>query len=468
MNYESMSCSDLRKECQRRLIKGVSKSSKKDLIFTLKCNDTFGFKISLKNPGCTWERMIELDPLVLHIKSVENLLNHLKGIETTTNKISVSRLQSINNNNNHKKLFIYDGRAIFSPLLDELDDISEPVRTTHNDKEKFQIALDREYENLNIGDITLEKLIHLGNAYTPIMKDRFAFDYEKLHQVVPYLEELDSYIGWDAVKQKIVSILIPILLHLDAEKSMTHTVIMGPPGVGKTTLGIILSKIYGVCGLIENPKGSFKVFRKSDLIGEFLGQTAIKTQKAIDSSLGGVMFIDEAYSLGVSNPDGNGASYAKECIDTINQNLTENAGKFICIIAGYEDLLKKQFFSINYGLERRFPISFRIDKYSADDLTKILFKKVLEEQYEITSSHKEIDAFVTKHYKEFSFYAGDIENLIQFVKRRHALAIFGKGPALRKKLTLENFDQGFLDFVENKSKKEQEEEPPRALLSMYI
>jgi replication-associated recombination protein RarA len=231
---------------------------------------------------------------------------------------------------------------------------------------------------------------------------------------------------------------------------------MGPPGVGKTSLGLILSKIYSKCGLIKNPTGKFNIFRKSDLIGEYLGQTAIKTQKAIDSCIGGVMFIDEAYSLGVINQEGNNPSYAKECLDTLNQNLTENVGKFICIIAGYEDLLKKQFFSLNYGLERRFPIIFNIKNYTSDELSQIFMKKIIEQNYEMDIDKKTIDKFIEKHYKEFKFYAGDIDTLIPFIKRHHALSIFGKSVTLRKKITMENLNDGINDFIANRQKEEKE------------
>ena len=82
-------------------------------------------------------------------------------------------------------------------------------------------------------------------------------------------------------------------------------------------------------GFLKN--NIFKMVKRSDLIGQYLGQTSIKTQKVIDEVIGGVLFIDEAYSLGNSEKRD---SYSKECLDTINRNLTENGNKFICIIAG--------------------------------------------------------------------------------------------------------------------------------------
>ena len=106
-------------------------------------------------------------------------------------------------------------------------------------------------------------------------------------------------------------------------------------------MGVIKGNKRNIYG--EN-KYEFKIVKRSDLIGKYLGHTAAKTQKVIDSCKGGVLFIDEAYSLG--NPEGRD-SFSKECIDTINQNLTENKANLLCIIAGYKDALDKCFFAYN-------------------------------------------------------------------------------------------------------------------------
>jgi hypothetical protein len=154
---------------------------------------------------------------------------------------------------------------------------------------------------------------------------------------------------------------------------MIHTVIEGPPGVGKTTLGYILGEIYSNLDIIEQPKNKtnqlkFKIVKRSDLVAKYLGQTSHRTQEAINSVLGGVLFIDEAYSLGNNDVDD---SYSKECLDTLNQNLSEKKNQFLCIIAGYKDALERNFFAYNEGLKRRFPFTYTIEEYTPNELKNI-------------------------------------------------------------------------------------------------
>jgi SpoVK/Ycf46/Vps4 family AAA+-type ATPase len=172
-----------------------------------------------------------------------------------------------------------------------------------------------------------------------------------------------------SVKDNIINQIVFFLQGLNNEdpdkNDMMHTVITGPPGVGKTELGKILGKVYKAMGILSSDK--MKIVSRSDLVGKYLGHTAKKTQEVIDECKGGIMFIDEAYSLG--NKEGRD-SFAKECIDTINQNLTERRD-FLCIIAGYRDALDDCFFSYNEGLKRRFSFRYDIEAYDANELKHI-------------------------------------------------------------------------------------------------
>src|SRR4029078_8344221 len=125
------------------------------------------------------------------------------------------------------------------------------------------------------------------------------------------------------------------------------------------------SKVYKEMGVLS--KGHFTLVTRSDLIAKYLGQTAIKTQEVINNCEGGVMFIDEAYALGHSEGRD---SFSKECLDTLNQNLSEKRD-FLCIIAGYKDALEKCFFSMNDGLARRFNFRYDIESYTPEELMEI-------------------------------------------------------------------------------------------------
>jgi Holliday junction resolvasome RuvABC ATP-dependent DNA helicase subunit len=147
----------------------------------------------------------------------------------------------------------------------------------------------------------------------------------KLNKILPSLIKLQKLTGMVSVKKTIVGHILYFLMNYEKNQDMIHTVIEGPPGVGKTTLGYILGEIYSNLDIIEQPKNKtnqlkFKIVKRSDLVAKYLGQTSHRTQEAINSVLGGVLFIDEAYSLGNNDVDD---SYSKECLDTLNQNLSE-------------------------------------------------------------------------------------------------------------------------------------------------
>ena len=205
---------------------------------------------------------------------------------------------------------------------------------------------------------------------------------------------------------------------------MLHTVIQGAPGVGKTMVAQIIGEIYWKLGIINSGIDNdykFKIVKRSDLIGQYLGTTAKKTQDVINSCIGGVMFIDEAYSLGNEEKRD---IYAKECIDTINQNLTEKKGQFLCIIAGYEKDLNTCFFSYNPGLRRRFPFVYTINKYSHEDLSRIFRSMITKDKWRLNIDSGTLDEIFKNNYDVFVNMAGDIETLVFNCKLEHSTRVF--------------------------------------------
>ena len=244
--------------------------------------------------------------------------------------------------------------------------------------------------------------------------------YKKLYNLIPSLEKLQKVIGMKRVKEDVFKMICYFIHGLNGTGELNHCVITGPPGVGKTTLASILGDIYLGLGFLKN--NNFIVAKRSDLIGKYCGHTAVQTQEVIDKAEGGVLFIDEVYSLG--NP-GKRDVFTKECIDTINQNLTEKGDKFLCIIAGYEDDVEKCFFAYNKGLERRFPLRFKIDKYDSNELLLILKKFTNEEFWKI-----EDDKFILKLLKDnkdlFKYYGGDMKILFQNAKKIFSLRLMNE------------------------------------------
>ena len=305
---------------------------------------------------------------------------------------------------------------------------------------------------------SIDDLIKIGKMYDPTSNFRYNIDIKKINKLIEPLTDLKNMIGLDSVKKNIINQIIYFLCDFDSENNdMMHTVITGPPGVGKTKLGTILGDIYFNLGILKPIKKSrkrfnksekfpFKIVKRSDLIGKYLGHTASKTQDVIDSCDGGVMFIDEAYSLG--NAEGRD-SFSKECIDTINQNLTERKSNFLCIIAGYKDALESCFFSYNEGLSRRFTFRYEIEKYSCNELKLIFTNMVKEINWELEESNK-IDKFFEKNHKHFKNMAGDMETLLFNCKITHSKRVFGNDE-IKKKLNTEDLENGFKNFVNNRT-----------------
>jgi len=357
-------------------------------------------------------------------------------------------------------------------------DVEEPIKI---EPEKFQEIIFTD-EIRNIKD-----LITLSKKYVIEPNIKYSINLQKLNNIVPYLVELDEMIGMDDIKVGLTNQLMYFLQDFEYTH-MLHTIIEGPPGVGKTCLGKILGKIYFELKCINtnvqnknvemdeidndksinflftslmnnrekekakvnNDKFKFKIAKRSDFVGQYVGHTAVKTQKLINECFGGVLFIDEAYSLGADDP------FSKECINTLNQNLSENGDKFICIIAGYADSLESNFFSYNSGLQRRFPFRYSIPKYTGTELTLILKNKINKENYSIDSEFsKSLDKFIDNNKEYLPNYGGDIETLFFQMKMMHAKRVFGKSIQLRKIFDKDDIVNGFNELKKNQKKKEE-------------
>ena len=294
---------------------------------------------------------------------------------------------------------------------------------------------------------SLEDLIELAESIDEDYdkEKTYVLDLESLKFMLPSLKKLQSMIGLNDIKSKIVNQILFYLQGLDeSNQDMLHTVIEGGPGVGKTEIAKILGEIYNSLGILSN--GKFTSVKRSDLIGGYLGQTASKTQKVLEKSNGGVLFIDEAYSLG--NEEGKDI-YSKECIDTITAFLSENKNDFVCIIAGYRDSLRECFFKYNRGLERRFPWTYTINSYNEYELKKIYEKMASDNNWKVDCP---VDFFRDK-LSSFKNFGGDMETLFHKSKLAHSKRSLKLSKDKKKLITSDDLQEGYRLFKKDTEEK---------------
>ncbi len=252
-------------------------------------------------------------------------------------------------------------------------------------------------------------------------------------------------IGLSNLKKSIVDQLLYFIqkLHIGNTSDFKHTILSGPPGTGKTEIAKLLGLLYSKIGVLKN--NTFQKVTRSDLVAGYLGQTAMKTQKVIEKSIGGVLFIDEAYSLADYSQND---SFSKECIDTICEALSDHKDDLMVIIAGYEEELNETFFKMNRGLESRFIWRFNMDLYTSSELEKILLKNIYESGWSMEDII--LDGWFDKKLNTFKNYGRDIDALFTYTKISHGRRIYGKNMDLRKQLLLDDLDKGYEIFMKNK------------------
>jgi SpoVK/Ycf46/Vps4 family AAA+-type ATPase len=212
-----------------------------------------------------------------------------------------------------------------------------------------------------------------GQQAAEAARDRAAAEQPEI-TIDEAMAELDDMVGLTAVKDQIRSIAASIeaarrraLAGHVADKPMQHFVFLGPPGTGKTAVARIVARIFYAFGLLDTP--AVVEAHRADLIGEYLGATAIKTNELVDSALGGVLFIDEAYSL-VNEGDGQGDRFGNEAVQALLKRAEDDRDDLIIILAGYERQMET-FLASNPGLTSRFAIRVKFPGYSPAELLSL-------------------------------------------------------------------------------------------------
>ena len=323
--------------------------------------------------------------------------------------------------------------------------------------EKEKINIEREINGL-------QDLLNIIEDYPYDENKIYNIDLEKLHSIKEPLFKLYSLIGLQELKTNISDQIIYYLqkLHIPKKENKInedylHTVLYGPPGTGKTEIAMILGDIFCKMDILKSNK--FRKVTRSDLIAGYLGQTALKTRDVIKDSLGGVLFIDEAYSLGNAEKRD---SFAKECLDTLCESLSNHKNELMVIIAGYEEELNNCFFSFNPGLKSRFTWNYKINEYSSEELKDIFIKKVNDNGWTISDEIK--CKFFEDNKLLFKSFGRDIENFFSKIKIAHSRRVFCLEDTEKTKITFRDIEKGLELFKNNNDSKEKDDNKLIALM----
>ena len=251
-------------------------------------------------------------------------------------------------------------------------------------------------QNVDITTLSNEQLMMIDVKDIPYNAPQ-AVDYKEC------LSKLNGMVGLAGVKKEISNLAAFLNLQIRRGETNTfqgkHYVFTGNPGTGKTTVARIMADVFRTLGILS--RGQLIEADRSKLVAGFAGQTAIKTNQLIDSAMGGVLFIDEAYTLKSNDQD----SFGAEAIDTLLKRLEDDRGKFICIVAGYTDNMH-DFIDANPGLKSRFTQTIHFDDYTPDELTQIFLNLAKGKNFTVDEEtkatiHRQFEQLYLRRDKNF-------------------------------------------------------------------
>ncbi len=254
------------------------------------------------------------------------------------------------------------------------------------------------------------------------------------------MEELNGLIGLKRVKEEVSSLRNFVTVQQQRQREglkvlnvSYHCVFSGSPGTGKTTVARIVAGIYRDLGILK--KGHLVEVQRSDLVAEYVGQTAPKTNAKIDEALDGVLFIDEAYTLSTGGQN----DFGQEAINTLLKRMEDDRERLVVILAGYSNEIK-QFINTNPGLESRFNRYIHFDDYTEEELMRIFAFNLRKSQYKIThEAYDMVSQIISEKVANKDSRFGNaryVRNLFEKIIQRQSDRLARMGKLSREQLTI--------------------------------
>ncbi len=306
------------------------------------------------------------------------------------------------------QVFAKEKKYVFTPEAEQL--ALKMITEIYNSRDKdfangrtmrqlFDKICSKQAERLqkgNMASLTNEQMMSIDVADIP-------YEAPKSVNYTDCLSKLNGMVGLAGVKKEISNLAAFLNLQIRRGETNTfqgkHYIFTGNPGTGKTTVARIMADVFRTLGILS--RGQLVEADRSKLVAGFSGQTAIKTNQLIDSAMGGVLFIDEAYTLKSNDGD----SFGAEAIDTLLKRLEDDRGKFICIVAGYTDQMH-DFIDTNPGLKSRFTQTIHFDDYTPDELTEIFINLAKGKNFTVDEEtkgaiHRQFEQLYLRRDKNF-------------------------------------------------------------------